>query len=165
MKKEIEVRPANDGDCGRIIELLAQIGEHHHNGRPDVFKSGISKYTLEELREILKNPEKPVFAAVNADGFLTGYVFCQLTKYKNHAVFDDFNSLYIDDFCVDEQFRNQGIGTLLFEKCKEFAEEHDCRFLDLNVWVFNESAVRFYEKCGFKTRSVRMEYNLTENEK
>jgi len=157
---QIKIRPANEGDYERLSELLAQIGGLHHSGRPDIFRAGIKKYNLEQLREILNNPERPVFAAVNQDNLLIGYAFCEIMDYENHPVFNRFKSLYIDDICVDEALRNQGAGALLLEKCKEFAKEQGCYCVHLNVWNFNGSAVKFYEKCGFDTRSFTMEYIL-----
>jgi ribosomal protein S18 acetylase RimI-like enzyme len=155
---QIKIRPADERDCERLLELLAQIGELHHISRPDIFQAGLKKYNLEQLQEILNNIEKPVFAAVNTDGFLVGYAFCQIINYENHPVFNNYKSFYIDDVCVDKNYRNQGIGLLLLEKCKGFAKEQGCYCIDLNVWKFNESAVKFYEKCGFETKSFRMEY-------
>ena len=43
---------------------------------------------------------------------------------------------------------------------KEYAIEKNCDFLMLNVWEFNENAVRFYEEYGFKTRTRHMEIKL-----
>jgi len=156
---QIKIRPANEGDCERLLELLVQIEDLHHKNRPDIFKANAQKYNLEQLHEILNNPDKPVFAAINQDGFLLGYAFCQIIN-NNHPVINNFKSLYIDDICVDEKFRNHGIGTLLLERCKELAREQECYCIDLNVWAFNESAVKFYEKCGFVPRSVKMEHIL-----
>jgi len=157
---QITIRAAEPHDCDRLIELLAQIGDLHRRNRPDIFQTGIIKYTQERLREILSTPETPVFVAVTAGdtGLIVGYVFCQIIDYHGHPVFNAYKTLYIDDICVDETVRNSGVGSLLFEKCKCLAQEHGCYCIELNVWKFNESAIKFYEKCGFGTRSLRMEY-------
>ena len=158
---QITIRTAKIHDCDRISELLAQIGGLHHRNRPDIFQPDIRKYTVAQLQEILNTPEKPVLVAVSDDGtseFVAGYVFCQILNYQGHPVFNSHKTLYIDDICVDEKCRSSGIGSLLLEKCKDLAKEHGCYCIDLNVWKFNEDAINFYEKCGFNTRSIRMEY-------
>jgi len=157
---DIEIRPANEGDYQRLLELLAQISSLHHEGRPDFFRADAKKYGLEELREILTNPEKPVFAAVSPGGLLIGYAFCQLRDFSGHAVCNDIKALHIDDICVDEEYRRCGTGALLLEKCKELAKEWGCHSIQLNVWKFNDSAVKFYEKGGFEARAFTMEYIL-----
>lgn len=158
--KNIKIKKAAAEDCGRIAELLKQIGGYHHNGRPDMFRANLTKYNADELKKILQIPERPVFAAFDANNKIIGYAMCEIQTFENHKAYNNHKSLYIDDFCVDEKYRNTGIGSMLFEKCKEYAKEQGCYCIDLNVWEFNQSAVKFYEKCGMVTRSRKMEYIL-----
>ncbi|NLX94123.1 MAG: GNAT family N-acetyltransferase [Clostridiales bacterium] len=136
------------------------MAELHHQGRPDIFKGNTKKYTEDELSEILKEADKPIFLAVDEDENVFGYVFCMVTSYKDHAVINDYHSLYIDDFCVDEGARGQNIGKKLFDAVKIYAKEVGVYNIDLNVWEFNEGAIRFYEKCGFATQRRTMELIL-----
>lgn len=39
-----------------------------------------------------------------------------------------------------------------------FAEERGFPKIELDVWVFNESAVKFYESLGFQSFRKMMEY-------
>jgi len=157
----VEIRKAVHGDGERIIALLEQIGEYHHNGRPDIFKSGIKKYNLDHLIEILDNPQRITFSAADkTTGEILGYALCEILTYKNHPIFNDMMTFYIDDICVDEKCRGQGIGFLLVEKCKEYAKETGCYNIDLNVWEFNQSAIKFYEKCGLVVQRRKLEFIL-----
>ena len=63
----------------------------------------------------------------------------------------------IDDLCVDEQARGQGIGKDLYEFVVQFARESGCYNLTLNVWAANPGAMRFYEKCGLVPQKIGME--------
>lgn len=153
----ITIRKAQNSDSKGVLRLLEQIAELHHQGRPDIFKSNTKKYTEDEFSEILKDKDKPIFVAVDEDENVFGYVFCMVTSYKNHTVFNDYCSLYIDDFCVDEGARGQNIGKKLFEAIKTYAKEMGVYNIDLNVWEFNQGAIKFYEKCGFATQRRRME--------
>jgi ribosomal protein S18 acetylase RimI-like enzyme len=155
----IKIRAAVIDDSERILELLKQIGDLHGAGRPDVFRDDVVKYNIKELREIFENPDKRVFVA-EVDSVVCGYVFCEILNFENHKVFKNYRALYVDDLCVDKDFRNMGIGSALFEKCKEFAKQADCYCVELNVWEFNGSAVEFYEKCGMTAQRRRMEYIL-----
>lgn len=142
------------------MRLLGQIAEHHHRGRPDIFKSGAKKYSREEFAEIINDENKPVFASFDDAGLLSGYVFCVITESKDHCVLVDNKTLFIDDFCVDETARGQHIGKKLFEAVKLYAESIGARHINLNVWEFNTGAIRFYEKLGFSTQRRRMEMIL-----
>jgi ribosomal protein S18 acetylase RimI-like enzyme len=154
------IRKAQISDNKGVLRLLEQIAELHHKERPDIFKSDTKKYTREEFEDILRDENKPVFVAVDVQDNVLGYVFCMVINYKSHAVFKDYHSLYIDDFCVDESVRGQNIGKNLFEAVKSHAMEIGVYNIDLNVWEFNEGAIKFYETCGFTTQRRRMELIL-----
>ncbi|MEI6578251.1 MAG: GNAT family N-acetyltransferase [Eubacteriales bacterium] len=157
---DVTIRKAQISDNKDVLRLLKQIAELHHIGRPDIFKGNTKKYTKQEFSKILKDKNKPVFVAVDENDNVLGYVFCMVINYKDHAVFNDYHSLYIDDFCVDESMRGQNIGKKLFDAVKIYAKEIGVYNIDLNVWEFNEGAIKFYEKCGFATQRRRLEIIL-----
>ena len=156
----MEIRRAQNCDMADIMRLLYQVEMVHHNGRPDIFHNGGSKYTDEELREIIADDMRPIFVYIGDDGKLKGYAFCIFKQLLNDNIFTDIKTLYIDDICVDETCRGQKVGTALFEYVKKFAEDEDCYNVTLNVWSFNESAKKFYEKCGLVPQKVGMEIIL-----
>ena len=104
------IRKAEEKDIPRILELLKQVLQIHADIRPDIFIPDTTKYTTDELTELLKNKEKPVYVAVNEDDVCIGYAFCQLQEqpFSNNMV--PFKSLFIDDLCVDQEIRGQHIG-------------------------------------------------------
>lgn len=154
------IRRAVKEDLDGINHLLRQVLEVHADGRPDIFISGRKKYTDSELLDILANDNTPVFAAVNDDGLVLGYAFCIYRVTKDHNILQDRKVLYIDDLCIDEKCRGQHIGTQLFEHVSGIAKENDCDAITLNVWAFNESALKFYEKCGFSPLKFVMEKKM-----
>ena len=54
---DMTIRRATAADIPQIDELLRQVLEVHHAGRPDLFKGGVKKYTDEELKAILANDQ------------------------------------------------------------------------------------------------------------
>ena len=156
----MNVRMAQEKDIERIHSLLAQVAMVHHKGRPDLFKPGKSKYTDEELKALLKDGSRPILAAVDENDRMLGYACCIFRQYKDHNIMTDIKTLYIDDLCVDETMRGKHIGKLLYNAALDFAREHGCYNLTLNVWSCNESAMKFYESCGLKPQKVGMEVIL-----
>lgn len=47
------IRKAEEKDIPRILELLGQVLQIHADIRPDIFISGTTKYTTDELTELL----------------------------------------------------------------------------------------------------------------
>ena len=153
----MEIRRATAADIEGIDKLLHQVNMVHHNGRPDLFKAGGRKYTDEQLLALLADDTRPVFAAVDEAGHVLGYAFCILQQHPDDNILTDIKTLYIDDLCVDENIRGQHIGRRLYEYVKQYAKETGCYNLTLNVWACNESAKKFYERCGLVPQKYGME--------
>ena len=155
----MEIRFAQEKDIGGILCLLRQVGQVHHEIRPDLFRPGAIKYTEGELEAILADESRPIFVGTEEDKVL-GYCFCQLREYRGSTVLTDRKELYIDDLCGDETVRGQHVGRQLYEHTCAWAKEIGCNFLTLNVWCGNDSAMAFYEKRGLTPRSITMETEL-----
>lgn len=155
----MDIRFANERDIPEMLGLLHQVGEVHHQIRPDIFRAGALKYDEAALRRLLADPSRPIFCAM-VDGKLAGYAFGILQLTRDDPVLQDRKVLYIDDLCVDETLRGQGIAGALYEKVLDHARTLGCHAVELNVWCGNESAMHFYEKCGLKPRNIRMEFLL-----
>lgn len=151
------IRRAKNGDLAGLNKLLQQVLMVHHNGRPDLFKPNAKKYTDEEIFQIIANDETPIFVAVDEDNQVLGYAFCIFKQLLNHEIMTDIKTLYIDDLCVDEEKRGMHIGKQLYEYVLDFAKASGCYNVTLNVWSCNESAMKFYEKCGLVPQKVGME--------
>ncbi|MBP3684619.1 MAG: GNAT family N-acetyltransferase [Oscillospiraceae bacterium] len=152
----MEIRLAQTRDIPGMIGLLQQVGEVHHTIRPDLFRAGAQKYNEKDLEELLKDPTRPIFVAVE-EGRLLGYCFCILEETVGNPVLMDDKTLYIDDLCVDETIRGKHVGRTLYEHTKTYARQTGCRSVTLNVWCGNDSAMAFYEKQGLKPRKIYME--------
>ncbi|MBQ4343183.1 MAG: GNAT family N-acetyltransferase [Erysipelotrichaceae bacterium] len=151
------IRKATVHDLDGLHRLLTQVGEVHHLGRPDLFKEHAKKYDNEQLIELLNDPKRPVFCAVDENEWMMGYAFCMFQQHLHHSVLTDIKTLYIDDLCVDESCRNQHIGKALYQYVLNYAKQKGIYNVTLNVWGFNESAIRFYESCGLSVQKIGME--------
>lgn len=154
------IRRAEKNDIEGINRLLNQVLEVHHKGRPDIFKGNTKKYNDSELLEIINDDERPIFVAVDENNYVSGYAFLVYQQHINNNILTDIKTLYIDDLCVDENVRGQHIGTKLYEYVLDFAKKNGFYNVTLNVWSLNESAMKFYEKCGLKPQKVGMEVIL-----
>ncbi len=154
------IRRAVEKDVDKICELLSQVLEIHAKILPDIFISVTTKYTHDELVEMFKNDEKPIYVAVDENDEVLGYAFCALKNqpFSNNMV--PFTSLFIDDLCVDASARGQHIGEKLFEHVKSEAKRLGCYEVTLNVWEGNDSARGFYDKMGLKVKESMMEFIL-----
>ena len=153
------VRKAVPEDIPAILKLLVQVNMVHHNGRPDLFNGPTTKYTEDELREILLRDETPVFVCTNENGRVLGHGFC-IMQHAGGRLMVEHDTLYIDDICVDAEARGLGVGRALYDHILEYAREKNCYNVTLNVWSCNPGAMAFYEKLGLTPYKVGMEVIL-----
>ena len=152
------VHPVTTADIPRIIDLLKQVGGVHHDLRPDLFRAGAQKYDDAALGQLLSDPARPIFGAYREER-LVGYCFCIRQEVKDDPVLRDRKSLYIDDLCVDEACRRQGIARALYDYTLAYAREEGFDAVTLNVWAGN-SAEHFYRQMGMQTQKTVMEQIL-----
>ena len=65
--------------------------------------------------------------------------------------------LFIDELCVDEAHRRQGIGRRLYGEARRRGLLLGVDSVELMVWSFNESAMAFYKSLSMTPRSVILE--------
>lgn len=151
------IRKAKEKDIPALLKLLTQVNMVHHNGRPDLFHGPATKYSALELKAILADERSPVFVCVDDGDAVLGYAFCVLKQVLHSALLTDIRTLYVDDICVDEGCRGRGVGRALYAHVLSFAKAAGCYNVTLNVWAFNEPAIRFYKACGMTPQKIGME--------
>jgi len=149
------IRLIKKEDIDDISNLLAQVNLVHHLGRSDLFKKN-NKYTKEELLNMIDDYDNPIFV-YEKDGKVIGHAFCQKKIIKENNLLNGIKTLYIDDICVDENSRGNGVATKLYEYVKCYAKDNGYYNITLNVWSFNDNAYKFYEKMGLKPQKITME--------
>ena len=150
------IRRAEERDIPAVLKLLVQVDMVHHNGRPDLFKGPATKYGAEELKAIFSDGETPVFVCADEEDRVLGHGFC-IMQHSGGRVMADHRTLYIDDICVDESARGQGVGRALYEHILDYARKAGCYNVTLNVWSCNPGAMEFYQKLGMVPYKVGME--------
>lgn len=152
----VRIRLAGEEDLDGVNALRKQVNDLHVAGKPEVFKPGFSEQLRDFIRVIWNDPEQEIVVA-EQDGDICGFaVLHHIRKPENPFMYErDF--LDIDEFCVDEKHRRQGVATALVDFIRGYAKEKGFHRIELNMWEFNQSALAFYEAAGFKTFRRYME--------
>lgn len=69
-----------------------------------------------------------------------------------------YDRMEIDNFNVDMEYRNQGIGTKLMAHLVSIAIEYRVVNITLEVRVSNDIAINLYKKFGFREVALRKFY-------
>ena len=151
------IRMAVQADKPAINDLRREVNQLHVDGRPDFFVPGFPQ-ELADYLDVIFMQENGEIVVAEQDGKIVG--FACLTYVERPATVYRMAQKYcdIDELDVAAPFRRQGIGRAMFDFIRSHSAEKGFDRIELNMWEFNEDALRFYESLGFRTYRRYMEY-------
>ena len=147
---------AKPADREAVNALAEQVHRLHVGWRPDLFRMAEQMYSEERFLEVIE--KKELFCAWQ-DGQVVGYMSAHVTEYDYPNVVSH-REYVIEELCVREDCRGQGIGTQIMREAAALAKAFGCTCLRLGAYPENEDGLAFYRKMGFHLRSVTLERNL-----
>ena len=144
---------ARPGDREAVNPLALQVHAMHVSWRPDIYEMVEELYTEARFLEAIKS--RSLYVA-KLDGITLGYVSLKIRDYDWPGVVKR-KVMLVDELCVEETARGQGIGKTIMEDVHALAKAFRCTDLQLGVYPQNDDAVAFYQKCGFTIRSIDMQ--------
>ena len=139
-----------------VNRLAVQVHQLHAQWRPDIYEYADELWPQARFDNAIS--DRQLFVA-KIDGSVVGYVLVKISNYDfpGHV---KRRVLLVDELCVDEAKRNQGIGTEMMVDIRAIARAFGCTDLQLGVYPQNNEALAFYQKCGFRIRSIDMHMKL-----
>ena len=147
---------ARESDFEAIRRLSVQIHDLHAAWRPDIYFHSDEPYARDAFLEDVKN--RMVYTA-KLGGTVVGYVVLSVSEKSGPGVVPK-KVMRLNSICVDEDFRGHGIGKAMVADVRALARAFRCRELVLGVHPENDGAVAFYQKCGFRIRTINMDMHL-----
>lgn len=144
---------AQKTDFEAVNAMARQVHAMHVAWRPDIYEMVEQLYSPERFEEAIK--ARQLYTA-KIDGVVVGYVLVKIREYNWPGVVRR-KVMLVDEICVHESCRNQGIGKEMMEDAHALARAFGCTDMQLGVYPQNDAAVAFYQKCGFTIRSIDMQ--------
>lgn len=129
------IRKAVQGDEQRICELFIEMLQTIYH------TEDVQGYEPGYLDRYWKNGEDIILVA--ADDDVIAYLAVEVHR-------EDVDYIYLDDLSVTEKKRGNGIGTSLIHKAEDYAMELGLEDILFHVEKTNTSALRLYERLGYK---------------
>lgn len=147
---------ARESDWEEVKRLSVQVHDLHVAWRPDIFFHTEEPYPKEKFLEDIR--ERMVYVA-KIDGIVAGYVVLAVMQ-KGGPGTVERKLLRLDSICVEESVRGNGIGKTMVQEVRALARAFGCSQVILGVHPENDAAVGFYQKCGFRIRTINMDMQL-----
>ena len=124
----------------------------HHEAWPRVFAAP-SDPSLDapHWQQSIANPNASTFVGDQA-GEIVAFVTVFLVT-ESSPLLQPSQFARVGTVCVAAHLRGRGIGRLLMQRAEHWALQRGASYLRLNVWAFNEEALRFYEELGYGVHS------------
>ncbi len=140
-------------DREAVNAMAGQVHAMHVSWRPDIYTLVEEQYPEERFRNAIR--ERQIYVA-KLDDLPVGYVLIKIRDFDFPGVVKR-KIMLVDELCVREECRRQGIGTQIMEDVRALAKAFRCTDLQLSVYPQNDDAVAFYQKCGFTIQSINMQ--------
>ncbi|MBX6341800.1 MAG: GNAT family N-acetyltransferase [Thermomicrobiaceae bacterium] len=135
----VSVREASESDAAEIARLVGLLMREHDLPPPP------EERVLAAVRRVLGAPGSWYLVA-EGEGRIVG----ALQVNQRFSTWESADYGYIEDFCVDPEWRGRGVGSALLDYLARWAAGRGWARLDLDVQASNRDAVRFYQRHGFE---------------
>jgi len=154
------IREAMDNDIDALVELNSQVQGIHVSLFPTFFHDTDATALAARFGGQLADPSINVYVA-NTNGDVVGYLVL-LDVTRNPNLYSRARAFtYIDQICVAQGSRGQGVGRALIARAADRARELGRDRLELDVWSDNQRARSAFEALGFRTYTEKMKLELT----
>lgn len=140
-------------DKEAINAMAREVHAMHVAWRPDIYTSAAELYPEERIQEGIRS--RGLYVA-KVGGLTVGYVSLKVREIDWSGMVKR-KVMLVDELCVEEAIRGQGIGTEMMNEVQALAKAFGCTDLQLGVYPQNDEAVAFYQKCGFMIQSITMQ--------
>lgn len=147
------LEPARSSDWKAINALAMQVHALHIGWRPDIYAMPQMLFTQERVETDIQNNALYV---VRRNGTVIGYARLGMRETEYPGLVKR-KILLVQELCVSEEMRGQGIGTEMMSDIGVLAKNLGCTDLELSVYPENQAALALYRKCGFTVRDLQMQ--------
>ena len=149
MKENFIIKEATVEDSEKIGEVF-DLYRQFYKKDPDKIIS------IEYIKQRLTNKESTIFF-VEEDNVCIGIV-------QLYVTFDSLElskKIILYDLFVRPEYRKKGIGAMLMDASKDFAENNDITGIELSTAISNGTAQRLYESLGYERDNEFYNYYLS----
>lgn len=148
---KLNYREATLDDLPAICELGEAVNVLHHEAWPHVFAApGDPSRHAGHWRAAIAAQTAATFVC-ELERRVVGFVSVFLVR-DGGPLMNDEPYGRIGSVSIAHDQQGQGVGTALMRCAEEWAQARGAREVRLNVWAFNERALRLYVELGYAVR-------------
>lgn len=137
-----------------LVELEEYIISIDEDNLDQIHKDYRKLMAVYDLKQVKENNGKCFLALI--DNKVVGLVMGTIPKYENFDYLDYKcpKRGVITELVVTKNIRSKGVGKELMKKIERYFLEQNCKYVLIDVFAYNNKALKFYDKNGYHTRMV-----------
>ncbi len=157
---EMIIREAVARDYENLNTLIDAVDRLHRDNLPQKFQESEGPVRDRNfILDLIADESVGLFVA-EREAQLVGLVHIVIRDTPDIPILVPRRYAVIDNLVVKDGLRRSGIGRALMIKAHDWAITKGAKLVELNVYDFNEAALAFYERLGYKTYSRQMSKSL-----
>jgi len=157
---EMLIREAVARDYENLNTLIDTVDRLHRDNLPQKFRESEGPVRDRNFILDLIADESVGLIVAEREAQLVGLIHIVIRDTPDIPILVPRRYAVIDNLVVKDGFRREGIGRALMTKAHNWALAKGAKLVELNVYDFNEAALAFYERLGYKTFSCQMSKSL-----
>jgi RimJ/RimL family protein N-acetyltransferase len=152
--QNITIRKASTTDLEKLLAFEQGIITAERPFDPTLKEEKINYYDIEQM--ISASYVEVLVAEIDSQVIGSGYARIETAKpYLNHERY-----AYLGFMFTDLNHRGKGVNSKIIEALKDWCRSQNVFELRLDVYNENASAIKAYEKAGFKKHLINMRIGL-----
>ncbi|MCC2631883.1 MAG: family N-acetyltransferase [Patescibacteria group bacterium] len=159
------IRLALESDYPAVLDLLGIIDDMDAKNRPEWFKKPESPtWKRGSFIDWIEDAEEYAVLIALIGEETVGMLQLYIDKDEEARHIFAYNSAYVKNLAVKEEYRNQGIGKKLMQEAEAWALNKGIADMELHVWTYAEAGRHLYEELEYEAVSTRMHKKLRAQE-
>lgn len=147
---KVNIRPATMHDLPLLLKFEQEIINAERPFDVTIRKGAVSYYDIEAM---IQDPQACIVVAeIEKKVVASGYAIPKKARYYlDHEYYAYLGFMY-----TDQQYRGKGVNEMIVDELKKWSESAGFKEIRLTVYNDNLSAIKAYEKVGFKKHIIEM---------
>ena len=147
---KVNIRPATIHDLPLLLKFEQEIINAERPFDVTIRKGAVSYYDIEAM---IQDPQACIVVAeIEKKVVASGYAIPKKARhYLDHEYYAYLGFMY-----TDQQYRGKGVNAMIVDELKKWSESAGFNEIRLTVYNDNLSAIKAYEKVGFKKHIIEM---------
>ena len=150
---EFTIRTTDMGDAELVLSFIKKIAEYEK-------LSDLVVADVNDIRKSIFEKKQAEVVIAEVDGHPIGFML----YFFSYSTFWGRANLYLEDLFIDEAYRHQGYGKLMFKALAKIAVKNECKRIDWMCLDWNQKSIEFYQSLGAKPLNEWITFRLEDQE-